>query len=85
MKLRRHRARLPFWAIADAPVWYQPVGSENRHAAVIEGNPWFAPGSSTWMARLRKVDISPGASIRVAIAAVEVPQLRPRRIEAGSA
>lgn len=78
-RLRRYRARLPFWAIADAPVWYTPPGG-GRFAAIIDRNPWLATGAKTWMARLREVEM-PGAGGRMTISTVEIAELAPRREE----
>ena len=72
----RHRRRCPFWAIADAPVWFVAPG--DRYPAVIDTT-WFAVGEARWMARLRDVEV-PGGS-RMRIAAVPVDELVPRRVE----
>lgn len=77
-KLHRYRGRCPFWAIADAPVWYEPTPHAS-FPAVIE-RVWFADGSASWVARLRDVRMATGATT---VASVLVSELRPRIEPAG--
>jgi hypothetical protein len=70
----RHRRRCPFWARADAPVWYETQPG-TRFPAFIDGNPWFATGEKAWYARLRDVRTSAGT---LAIASAGLLTLVPR-------